>query len=849
MTTSYVELSHHTPMMQQYLRIKEQYPNMLLFYRMGDFYELFFEDAVKAAKLLNITLTARGHSGGEPIPMAGIPYHAAENYLAKLIKFGESVAICEQVGDPQLSKGPVEREVVRIITPGTVTDESLLEEHLDNFLVAIYEGKNNFGIATLSITNGEFYITETADFNNVQSELVRIKPAEIILSENTQLKLLQLSSITRRPPWEFELESAISALCQQFQVRDLSSFGCENHPNAIVAAGALLKYAHYTLRGVLPHIRGLKFQQTEETLMLDANTRRNLEITENLKGGQEWTLAKVLDCTQTSMGSRLLKRWLNQPLRNITQLIRRQEAIGALMEVPLQALKEVLNGIGDIERILARVALKTARPRDLVSLKNTLARLPLIMQFTAQFEPLYLKKLTQTIHTFPELLECLNVALVENPPMLIREGGVIAKGYDKELDDLREMSEDSSQYLVDLEIREKARTELSTLKVGYNRVHGYYIEISRNQSLAVPADYIRRQTLKNVERFITPELKTFEDQVLSSQSRALIREKFLYDQLLDILARQLEALQQMALGIATLDVIQNLAERAHALSLTRPILSEQPGIEIEMGRHLVVEAAMNEPFIPNDLILLDESRMQIITGPNMGGKSTYMRQTALIVLMAYMGSYVPAKRAVIGPIDRIFTRIGASDDLASGRSTFMVEMTETAYILKHATSKSLVIMDEIGRGTSTFDGLSLAWACAVELGERIKAWTLFATHYFELTHLEGLKEGVKNIHLSAVEEGDNIVFLHAVKKGRANQSYGLQVAKLAGVPQDVILLARQKLKELEAQQGNVLNHLVETPNTEEYPNSQIVELLKSINLDDLTAKDALDILYRLKTLL
>lgn len=843
------QFSDHTPMMQQFLRIKAQYPHMLLFYRMGDFYELFFDDAIKAAKLLNITLTARGQSAGESIPMAGVPYHAVENYLAKLVKLGESVAICEQVGDPALSKGPVEREVARIITPGTVSDESLLEERLDNFLVSVHEGKQGFGLAALEMSSGEFYISEPTDLNALLSEITRIRPAEIIINEHSRLNPGQLISITRRPPWEFELETAIQALCRQFQVRDLQSFGCESYPNAVIAAGALLKYALYTQRTALPHIRGLKVQTVEEVVMLDANTRRNLEITYNLKGGREYTLASVLDHTETPMGSRLFKRWLNQPLRNRIQLMRRQEAIGTLMQTSLHELKGWLGEIGDVERILARVALKTARPRDLVALRQTLARLPDISNFMQPFETPYLKKLGQELHPFPELLAHLQAAIIENPPALIRDGGVIAPGYDHELDELRQMSEHTSQYLVDLEVREKARTGLSTLKVGYNRVHGYYIEISRAQSAAeIPADYIRRQTLKNAERFITPELKTFEDQVLSSQSRALIREKALYDQLLDGLVEQLPALQQMASGIATLDVIQNLAERALSLNLTCPSLTDQPGIQIDMGRHLVVEASMNDPFIPNDLSLSDNVRMLMITGPNMGGKSTYMRQTALIVLLAYMGSYVPATRAVIGPVDRIFTRIGASDDLASGRSTFMVEMTETAYILKHATSQSLVVMDEIGRGTSTFDGLSLAWACAVELTERIRAFTLFATHYFELTHLASLHGGIENIHLDAVEEGDHIVFLHTVKKGKANQSYGLQVAKLAGIPHGVIMLARQKLKELEAQshadapvwvqQEHPLALKVEEP--------PVLKYLRSINPDDLSAREALDILYRLK---
>jgi DNA mismatch repair protein MutS len=837
------KLVGHTPMMQQYLRVKAQYPKMLLFYRMGDFYELFFEDAVRASKLLDITLTHRGQSKGKPIPMAGVPYHCAENYLAKLVKLGESVAICEQVGDPALSKGPVEREVKRIMTPGTVSDESLLEERSDNLLMAVHEHKKQFGIAVLDMSSGAFDLLQVRDFSDLSAEIHRIRPVEIILKESSALNLASFASITRRPAWEFELDSATEVLCQQFKVKDLESFACNEYPVAVTAAGALLHYVHYTQRAPLHHIKKIKLQKTEDSIILDANTRRNLEITQNLRGGKEGTLVQVLDKTETAMGSRLLKRWLNQPLRNQQQLLRRQEAIASLIQKPLEVLKLQLKGIGDVERILARVSLKTARPRDLAQLRSTLELLPKIRAFIDGIDHFYFQKLQKEVQLFPDLLNTLKAALVENPPALIRDGAVIAPGYDADLDELRELSQNSAQFLMDLESREKERTGLSTLKVGYNRVHGYYIEISRAQSDQAPPDYIRRQTLKNVERFITQDLKQFEDQVISSQSRALAREKALYDQLLEQVILVLLPLQKMATGIATLDVIQNLAERAQALNLTCPSLNDQPGLTIKEGRHLVVENTIQSPFIPNDLDLAGHKRMLMITGPNMGGKSTYMRQTALIVLMAYIGSYVPASEAVIGPIDRVFTRIGASDDLAGGRSTFMVEMTETAHILNHATEESLVIMDEVGRGTSTFDGLSLAWACAVTLSKQIKAFTLFATHYFELTHLSDEDSNIQNVHLGAIEHGEEIVFLHEVKSGKASQSYGLQVAKLAGLPQEVVSLAKQKLNTLEVLEEKKAPQALQVSLQEKHP---VLKQLEEINPDELSAKAALEWLYQIK---
>lgn len=846
------DILEHTPMMRQYLRIKSEHPDLLLFYRMGDFYELFFDDAKRAAALLNITLTSRGKSGGKAIPMAGVPYHAAENYLAKLLRLGESVAICEQVGDPKTSKGPVAREVSRIITPGTVSDEALLEDRKDSLLMVVHEHAGQFAIATLDITNGCFLVQEIHSQEQLLAELERIQPAELLISEDSPCAELfsHHSALKRRPPWEFELSTAQNMLCQQFKTQDLKGFGISQNSLAIAAAGCLLQYVTYTQRSALPHIRSIKLEQTDATVMMDVSTRRNLELSTNLQGGFENTLISVLDRTSTSMGSRLLSRWMHKPLRDHAILMERQAAITSILQTrQFEALQEILRGIADMERILARVALRSTRPRDLTGLRNTLGCLPGLHQQLNNLHARKLSSIDQRLGNFQDLQTLLTQAIVENPPVVMRDGGVIADGYDEELDTLRALSKNSSDYLVQLERRERDRTHISTLKVGYNRIHGYYIEISRAQSEQAPAEYIRRQTLKNAERYITPELKIFEEKVLSSQSKALAREKALYEDLIDQLINRLAPLQACASAIAELDVLNNLAAAAEALSLSAPQLSDTAGITIKDGRHLVVEHVLEDPFVPNDLLLDNDRRMLIITGPNMGGKSTYMRQTALIVLLAYIGSYVPAKSASIGPIDRIFTRIGASDDLASGRSTFMVEMTETANILHNATQNSLVLMDEIGRGTSTFDGLSLAWATAEYLAQNISAYTLFATHYFELTALAESLEPVHNVHLDATEHGDQIVFLHAVKEGPANQSYGLQVAGLAGVPQVVIQQAKRKLKELEAQSFATHSAPEDGPFQpslfEEKVEHPVIKKLKNIDPNQLTPRAALDILFEL----
>jgi len=852
--------SEHTPMMKQYLALKAEQPDRLLFYRMGDFYELFMDDAVRAAKLLNLSLTHRGKSNGQPIPMAGVPHHAAEGYLAKLIKMGESVAICEQVGDPATSKGPVERKVVRIVTPGTVTDEALLEERKESLLSAIAKTEQGYGIAALELSEGRFTLTELATEEALFAELERLHPAEILIADagDEEIRLPAIvgerSGITRRPTWHFDLETGERLLCEQFGTRDLQGFGCEHASIAVAAAGALMQYVRDTQRAALPHIRGLTLEQHSDQLLLDAATRRNLELEHNLAGRHEHTIAGVIDTSTTAMGSRLLRRWLNTPLRQREVLQARHDAVAEVQQQFLHSqFSQLLHEVGDVERILSRVALRSARPRDLTRLRDSIAVTPGLRELLANLSSARLAELREQINEHPDTLALLRKAIIDEPPQLIRDGGVIAEGFDSELDELRGLSQNADQYLVDLEEREKQRTGFSTLKVAYNRVHGYYIELSKTQAENAPVDYQRRQTLKNVERFITPELKEFEDKVLSARERALSREKALYEGLLDTLCESLAELQNTARAIAELDVINTFAERADTLNLCRPELVEAQGIHIQAGRHLVIEQALDDPFVPNDLVYA-EDRMKVITGPNMGGKSTYMRQAALIVLLAHIGSFVPATSATIGPIDRIFTRIGASDNLAAGQSTFMVEMTETANILNNATEDSLVIMDEIGRGTSTYDGLSLAWACAEYLAQQ-GSYTLFATHYFELTSLPEQFEAVSNVHLDATEHNGKLVFLHAVKDGPANQSYGLQVAALAGVPKAVITQARHKLEELETlaaqqqaqpQQFGLFDAPAKPAKDKTPEPSKLEQALAEINPDEMTPREALDALYALK---
>jgi DNA mismatch repair protein MutS len=790
-------------MMRQYLRIKADYPDTLLFYRMGDFYELFYEDAHRAAQLLNITLTTRGQSAGAPIPMAGVPFHAVEGYLAKLVKLGLSVAICEQFGDPATSKGPMERQVARIVTPGTLTDEALLDERRDNLLVALHHSKGTYGIASLELSGGRFTVTQLQGDVALHSELERLRPAELLVSEDfiPTPPWRQHPGLRPRAPWHFDTDSAIRALCAQFGVRNLDGFGCTDQPMALGAAGCLLQYVKDTQRGALPHLTGLRVERHEDSIVLDAASRRHLELEDSLSGRPEHTLLGVLDRCVTAMGARLLRRWLHRPLRDRSALSQRRGRVRYLLaDHGHDYLRGLLRGTGDVERILARVALKSARPRDLVALADALARLPDVQAFLSRPEESLLADLASRAGPQPEVYALLQRAIINNPPQVLRDGGVIATGYDAELDELRNLSEHADDYLVALEARERQRTGIANLKVGFNRVHGYYIEVTRAQSQAVPADYLRRQTLKGAERYIIPELREFEHKALRAQEQALAREKLLYEALLDQLIARLPTLQATAAALAELDVLANLADRAAALHWNPPDLVDAPGIEITAGRHPVVEQVLDEPFVPNDLRLEPEQRrMLVITGPNLGGKSTFMRQTALIVLLAHIGSYVPAQHAIIGPIDRIFTRIGASDDLATGRSTFMVEMSEAANILHNATPRSLVLIDEIGRGTSTFDGLALAWACAAHLASTVRAFTLFATHYFELTRLPDEQPGIANIHLDAVEHGETIVFLHQVQDGPASRSYGLQVAALAGVPPVVIQQARQRLRLLERQ--------------------------------------------------
>jgi DNA mismatch repair protein MutS len=839
-------IAQHTPMMQQYWQIKSQYRDILVFYRLGDFYELFYDDAKKAAALLNITLTSRGQSAGNPIPMAGIPYHSADGYLAKLIKAGESVAICEQIGDPETSKGPVAREVVRILTPGTVTDDNLLDEKRDNILMAIFDNQNRFGVCCLNIANGRFSIQETDNEMALLAEISRINPSEILLSEETQCHLKINCAIKQRPSWDFELSTAKKLLLEQFKTHSLDGFGVTDLSVALCAAGALLQYIHYTQRAALPHIHSIIVEKNHESIFMDAATRKNLELVVNLQGEKECTLASILDHTMTAMGGRLLRRWITQPLTDHAVIQKRLERVGQFIQSSyIDDVRAILNNIADLERILSRIALRSARPRDLAQLRHSLSLLPDLKKTLNTIYPV-------NLNTFSELHDLLQKAIIENPPMIIRDGNVIAYGYDAELDELRQLDGNGQQFLLDLEKRERERTGQSTLKVGYNRIHGYYIEMSRLQSDKAPIEYSRRQTLKNVERFITPELKKFEDAILTSNSRALTREKFLYESLLDFIAESLIPLQHCATDLAECDVFVNFAYIALKNNYVAPEFSKEPGIEIIAGRHPVIEKVISTHFVPNDTHFNAEKRMLLITGPNMGGKSTYMRQTALITIMAHIGCYVPAEKVMIGPIDRIFTRIGSSDDLASGRSTFMVEMTETANILHNATKNSLVLMDEIGRGTSTFDGLSLAWACALHLAQQAQSFTLFATHYFELTLLPEKSSVIQNMHLDATEHQDQIVFLHKLKSGPANQSYGLHVAQLAGVPKEVIQQAKMKLHELENQNKSdgmksiAADFPVQAELLFEEKVHPMIEKLKAIDVDGLSPKEALMLLYVLK---
>ena len=880
-------LNNHTPMMQQYLRIKAQHPNMLMFYRMGDFYELFFDDAEKAAKLLDITLTRRGTSGGEPIKMAGVPYHAAEQYLAKLVKLGESVVICEQVGDPATSKGPVERQVTRIITPGTLTDAALLEDKRDSALLALLVHESTLGLAWLNLAAGQFSVMETS-VNNLTAELERLKPAEILLPESLNLAgindrvMQEKLCVKHLPAWQFDTGAAVRNLSRQFGTHDLSGFGCEDLEVSLGAASALLDYARLTQGASIDHVRGLRVEREDTYLRMDAATRRNLEISETIRGEASPTLLSLLDTCSTNMGSRLLRHWLHHPLRDRGLIQNRLNGVSFLMgeagSGPCLSVRDCLKRVTDIERITARIALKSARPRDLSGLRESLKRLPAVNNAVAGTATTssdssdgsdvstHVAVLIHLMAPDNALVALLEKSLKEEPEVMLRTGGVIADGYDVELDELRAIHNNCDEFLLQLETREKTRTGIANLKVEYNRLHGFYIEVTHVHTEKIPDDYRRRQTLKNAERYITPELKAFEEKALSAQSRALEREKLLYGELLDMLSQYIDHLQQVARSVAELDVLATFAERALALDYTLPLFTSDSVIEIQAGRHPVVEKQVDS-FIANDVQLGVRAggrrQMLVVTGPNMGGKSTYMRQVALIALLAHCGSFVPARSALIGPLDQLFTRIGASDDLAGGRSTFMMEMTEAANILHNATTQSLVLMDEVGRGTSTFDGLALAFAIARYLLEKNRSYTLFATHYFELTRLAEEFAQVANVHLRAVEHKHHIVFLHAVNEGPASQSYGLQVAALAGVPDPVIRTARRYLLKLEQEalsnqpQGDLFSRddlfwkqdrMPEgsVDKNDSAPEHPVLALLRTIVPDDLSPKQALEQLYALK---
>ena len=843
-------MEQHTPMMRQYLTIKAQHPETFLFYRMGDFYELFYEDAEQAAAILDIALTQRGKSAGAPIPMAGVPVHAVDQYLSKLVKGGHHVAVCEQIGDPNKSKGPVERKVVRIVTPGTLTEDTLLEARQNNLLIAIAQTDDRFGLAVLEIASGRFSAKELLNTTQLNDELERLHPSEILIVEELiEYIPADFQGVTHPvPAWQFDADRAHAVLCDQFGTHNLDAFGATDFPIATLASGAVIQYARDTLLKGLPHIQQLRFEADHEFMHIDAASRRNLEIESTLSGTRGGTLVSILDYCSNPMGSRLLRNWLHSPLLDQQQIHNRLNAVQSIIDADLYLqLADLCKSVGDMERILARIALQIARPRDLVNLSDGLRAAQALLQLLANEGDRLLNDFKQKLGPYPTWSKLLEDALADEPTASIRDGGVIREGFDPELDELRDLNRNNSEFLLDLEAKERESTGISNLRVQYNRVHGFFIEVTKTQSKRVPDHYVRRQTLKNAERYITTELKSYEDKILSAKERALNRERELYEKLLTELLPAVAPLQECAQAVAQISVLSNFAERAQTLGWQPPRLVTEPGIKIKNGRHPVVEYTQTHRFIANSIDCNDSDRMFVITGPNMGGKSTYMRQVALISLLAHTGCYIPADDAQIGPINRIFTRIGASDDLSGGRSTFMVEMTEMAHILRNADRNSLVLVDEIGRGTSTYDGLALAWACAMALAKSVKAFTLFSTHYFEITALADLLTEVKNLHLDAVEHSGEVVFLYAVKPGPANQSYGLQVAKLAGIPINVIDNARLKLAELETHypQPSASTCQLSIFDRDGPTTAPVIDRLREIDPNELTPKQALALLFEL----
>ncbi len=856
----------HTPMMQQYLALKAENADKLLLYRMGDFYELFYDDAKEAARLLELTLTQRGQSAGSPIPMAGVPVHTLENYLTRLVKLGRSVAIAEQITEPTQGKGIVERKVVRIVTPGTLTEDALLEDKRDCLLVALNPYKEQVGLAVLDLSSNRFYATQIG-ISALHNELSRLQPAEMLWPETLALpeSLAQHPAISPYPVWHFDAVQGKERLCQHFAVHNLHAFGIENLALATGAAAAALGYAQHSHQQTLEHVTRIHSYALDDYLLIDATTRRNLELDTNLSGGNSNTLLSVIDRCQTAMGSRLLRRWLHQPLRKAQTINARLDHVACFYhhQSLLEKTRETLSLCCDLERILTRVALASVRPRELRQIEQTLAQLPELQTLLSQYPELNV--LAQSITPQLELQQQLNRALAQTLPLLIRDGGVFADGYDAELDEWRSLQKDGGDYLLALETRERERTGINTLKVGYNRVHGFYIEISRSDDTPLPDDYIRRQTIKNSERYITPELKAHETKVLQADEKALARERQLYAELVSLCQHNLPQLTPIANALAECDAMSTLSERALSLHWHRPSFSDDIGLNIKDGRHPVIESVLREPFIANDTHLDTQQRLMLITGPNMGGKSTYMRQSAIIAILASMGSFVPAQAATIGRIDRIFTRIGASDDLASGRSTFMVEMSEAAHILHHATANSLILLDEIGRGTSTYDGLSLAWAISEEV-INVGALCLFATHYFELTDLENSHQGCFNAHVSAMQHHGKVVFLHKIEQGAASQSHGIAVAALAGMPEAVLKRAQEKLHKLEATAPPLEKEtsMKSAPQTAAVPQQAETQLslfstnpnadalqqkLSTLDIDELTPRLALEMLYQLKKMI
>ena len=851
----------YSPMMQQYMEIKSEYKHCLLMFRLGDFYELFFDDAKTASRELELTLTGRECGLEQRAPMCGVPYHAVDSYIARLVEKGYKVAVCEQVEDPKLTKTIVKREVTRVITPGTLIDTNVLEEGKNNYLMCLYVAKNGYGLAFADVSTGEFVTTSLSvdEESKIIDEMAKYNPAEIITNSDSVSQKAFRVKPALYPVWAFNEANAYKALCEHLKAHDLTGFGLEKKSLSICACGALMEYIRDTQKNSLAHIRNIRCYNRDQYMVLDISSRRNLELTETMmEKSKKGSLLGVLDKTKTPMGARLIRKWLEQPLIDIEQIQKRLDAVGELTQDPLfrEELKELLNTVRDIERIMSKIIYKAAGGRDLIYLANSIRYFPDIKNMLGHCGSSLHKEMTAAFDTLEDVYLLVSSAIVEEPPVSIREGGFIRDGYDSELDKLRQVKSQGHNWLLEMEAREREATGIKNLKIKYNKVFGYCIEITNGNKHLAPERYLRRQTLSNCERYMTPELKEIEEAILGADEKIAELEIKLFEEIRSGLEAQMERIQLTSAVIAAVDVIQSLAEVADKNGYVKPEVNDNGRIDIKNGRHPVVEQALYSSFVPNDTELnLEDKRLSIITGPNMAGKSTYMRQSALIVLMAQIGSFIPAESGSIGIVDRIFTRVGASDDLATGRSTFMVEMSEVANILNNATDKSMIILDEIGRGTSTFDGLSIAWSVLEYIADpgKIGAKTLFATHYHELTELEGKIDGVVNYRITVQEEGDDIVFLRKIVRGGADKSYGIHVARLAGLPDEIINRSKQILDLLneteyakaDKEAAREAGIIYETPRRDRNKHKYLISELQNLNPAVLTPREALNKLHYL----